>query len=138
MGTKAECRAGIVTRLNTISGLRAYPRWPNAANPPCAIVRSTGAVPHTTFAQNGMMRFVITVAVSMADPDRAQTALDLYTDLSGTSSIIAALEGDETLGGKAQYLDIGNWSADGALEVGESKCLAAELPVGVHTTWTWT
>lgn len=138
MGTKAECRDGLATRIATITSLatRVSARWPGQVSAPWAVIRSAGGVPHTTFASNGAYKFIVTVMVSMQDVVRAQTALDLYTALSGAASIIAAIEGDLTLGGKAEYCLLSDWDEDGEIAFGGVPYLGAELPVEVHTSWT--
>lgn len=131
----SDVRGGINTRLATITGLRTYDKWPDSLHVPAAIVRRVGATAHTTFASNGLHRFAITVLVTMTDLSRAQALLDAYTDLSGSSSIIAALEGDATLGGNAEYVEIGDWGEDGKLLYNDVPYLAAELPIEVHVRW---
>ncbi len=129
-------RTGLETRLNTITGLRVYKYWPGSINPPAVIIAlSDGSDPHTTFASNGMHPFGLTVAVPFVDEDRAQTALDAYMDHSGASSIVAALQGDETLGGNAEYLLIGVWNVLGVAQYEGVDYLMATLPVGVHVRW---
>ncbi len=136
MATNAQLRAGLLTRLQTIAGLRAHAKWPGNIEPPAALVRRLRTQQHTTFSGNGSVTFEITVAVSKAgDLDRAQTALDEYTSLSGDRSIVAALEGDMTLGGVAEYLLIGEWGEDEDLGHGNKEFLSASLPVEVHTTY---
>ena len=132
MATLANVRAGLLTRLQTITGVRAYSKWPDQIVTPAAMVRRMGSMPYTTFSGNGAHRFEIVAAVQLTDLERAQAALDLYTDLSGDDSIVAALEGDETLDGNAEYILLGDWSEDESVMIGTIEYLTATLPVEVH------
>ncbi len=140
MSTLSNVRSGLKTRLETISGLRVFDTWPDTVIPPCAIIRlAPGSQPHTTFSGNGSHNFEITVLVQISTLDRAQEALDLYIDHSGDSSIIAALEGSNTLGGNCEYFLTGEWDEPTVREVGSGdKTLyffGSVLPVEVHITY---
>lgn len=133
--TLSGIRTGLETRLLTISGLRVYKLWPGKLNLPAAICKLVAGEPYTTFSGNGMHRFEITVAVGLIDEDRAQTALDAYMDLSGASSIIAAIRADETLAGNAAYLLVGDWGEQQSGTYNDVDILFATLPVDVHITY---
>ena len=134
MSTITEIRAGLKTRLENISGLHVYSRWPNTLVIPAVIIkRASGGQPHTTFASNGSFRFEIKVGVSLAGGgERAQDAIDGYIDHSGANSVKAAIEGDETLGGKAEYLLLGEWTEEQSIVHEGVEYLAATLPIEVH------
>jgi hypothetical protein len=133
MGSIAGVRGGLLTALQTIAGLRVYARVPDQVNAPFLYVHRTGITPHTTLATRGCVKLNLLVGVSPAQgSERAQAALEAYQDMTGASSIIAALEADETLGGAAEHLLIGDWSPDQAIEFGGQPFDGATLPVEIH------
>ena len=136
MSTITQVRDGLKTRLETISGLHVYSRWPNTLVVPAAIIkRAPGSQPYTTFSGNSSLRFEVKAVTSLAgNVERAQDALDAYIDHSGASSIKAAIEGDETLDGMAQYLLLGEWSDEQAIMHEGVEYLGATLPIEAHIT----
>ncbi|MDY6835542.1 MAG: hypothetical protein SVY53_12155 [Chloroflexota bacterium] len=104
-------RSGIATRLDTITGLKVYTQPPDSINElPCAFVVPGKLDYKTTMGDVGFMGpFEITVLHAMAsDIDDAQSALDPYMSPVGTYSVKAAINADNTLGGKADcsWLDM--------------------------------
>ncbi|MDO8704077.1 MAG: hypothetical protein Q7J84_03945 [Sulfuricaulis sp.] len=132
MATIAQVRTGMAGVLDNITGLRVYPRWPNTVNVPAAIVKRAGSPSRTTLSGNWRVNIEITIAVQLVDLDRAQAALDEYISPTGAKSIIAALESDETLGGNAEYILIGEWGEDEGLAINDVDYATAKLPVEVH------
>lgn len=110
MASLIALRAGIATRLATINGLRAHEDVPDVVTPPAATVRpapETFIQWDTTFARGSDdYTFVVTLFVSRASDRQGQLALDAYLAGSGTKSIKAAIEGDETLGGLAMWTHV--------------------------------
>jgi hypothetical protein len=131
MATIAQIRDGIATRLATISGLRVYARWPNQPNHPAAIVR----VASGTFQQarvRNPIQFEITVAVEpIGDLARGQSRTDPYLDEAGSQSIKAALDGDRTLGGVADTLNVIGWRDYDGVEVNGQDYMGAIVDVEV-------
>ena len=103
MATLTELATGIQTRLATISGLNAEKVWPNSVTTPTAVPRLWPGKRQTA---GGDQLFNFTIDVMIRFSESAQGQLDIYPymDETGTKSIVAALEGDATLGGKAQYI----------------------------------
>ena len=131
----ADVRVGLKTRLETISGLRVSSKHPAMANVPAAMIRRVGSPSRDTFSGRAHHNFEILVLVQAVDIDRAQAVLDLYTDLSGTKSIRAALEADNTLGGAAEYIAVGDWDLDADVDYNDVQYLGAKLPVEVAVTY---
>lgn len=92
-------RDGLVTRLNTITGLRNHPRVPDLVDPPAAFVNVTGVTYGNTFNGACTVRGEIVLVVARIDGNRGQENLDEYLNTSGVKSILAAVEGDLDLGG---------------------------------------
>jgi hypothetical protein len=100
-------RDGLKTRLQTITGLRAFDLIPEVPTPPCAIV---GQLDFTFDIDNArgldQANVDIYVIVQRFDARSGQDKLDAYLAGSGAGSIKAALEGDRTLGGAVQTLRV--------------------------------
>ncbi len=97
-----DIRDGLVTRLQTIDGLRVSTRVPDLINPPAAMGRFSGARFNTTFDSADDPRFTIRVFTSKSS-DRGEDALYDYIDGDGAESIRLAIDGDPTLGGAADF-----------------------------------
>ncbi|MEU8055710.1 hypothetical protein [Microbispora bryophytorum] len=96
-----EILEGIESRLATIPGLRTSEIVPDQVNPPIAVV---GVPPISNYhATMGRGKFAleptVTVIVSSAMDRSGQRALAEYANPTGDKSIVAAIEGDKTLGG---------------------------------------
>ena len=131
--TLATVRTGLQTRLATISGLRVYDVWPDQINPPAAIVKPLRLVPHTTFASRGSMFFEVVLALQIATLERGQNALDPYLDFSGSQSLVAAIEGDTTLGGAAEDIVINEVTDYGVIKIDDIDYIGARLEMEVFT-----
>ena len=108
MGVEA-IGTGIKTRLETISGLRVFA--PNELPDtipelPCAIIMPPTIEYDTMFTAAGAIEshdyiFRIILLFSKQDSPSALNRLADYTEPTGTYSIIAAIDGDNTLDGSA-------------------------------------
>ena len=99
-------RDGLKTRLQTITGLRAYDVIPDKVTPPCAIV---GQLDFTFDIDNArgldQASCDIYVIVQRLDARSGQNKLDECLG-SGSKSIKSAIEGDRTLGGAVNTLRV--------------------------------
>lgn len=105
--TLADLRAAIATRLASLTGwqVSAY----MLANPtPPAIHVVPGPVSYDRAMSRGLDEWTLLVqAMVPLIMDRAsQETLDALIDGSGSASVKALIEGDRTLGGKAQDLRV--------------------------------
>lgn len=102
----SSVRDGLKTRLQTITGLRAYDVIPDKVTPPCAIV---GQLDFTFDIDNArgldQASLDVYVIVQRLDARSGQNKLDEYLG-SGSSSIKSAIEGDRTLGGAVNTLRV--------------------------------
>lgn len=117
--TLAELMQGLEDRLQTISGLRTAAFLADAINPPMAIV---GVSPvdnyHQTMGRGRMdLSFSIYILVSGALDRVGQMALAGYANPTGATSIVSALYGDKTLGGKAEDIHVRSFRPLGTEEV---------------------
>lgn len=100
-------RAGLVTRINTISGLPALDYIPEVVIPPMAFVGQLEIDFDSANARGLDMAHVdVVVIVQRMDAQSAQTSLDGYLAGTGASSIKAAIEADKTLAGACSTLRV--------------------------------
>ena len=132
MASITDLRAGLATRLGTISGLRTTTETPDTISPPIAIVNVANVNYDRTF-QRGLdeYNFVITVIVGRVGERSAQRLLDSYVSTTGSSSVKLAIELDRTLGGKCDSLRVTDMRNYGSVVIGEITYLAAEFNVVV-------
>lgn len=93
--------AGIEDRLATIDGLRTSDVVADQINPPQAVVGVPTIPNYHQTMRRGTFQIepTVTVLVSAALDQTGQRKLASYANPAGPSSIIAAIEGDKTLGG---------------------------------------
>jgi len=103
----SQVRDGLKTRLQTITGLRAYDLIPDTVVPPCAVV---GQLDFTFDIDNArgldQAQVDVLVIVQRFSERAGQDKLDAYLAGSGSSSIKTAIEGDRTLGGTVNTLRV--------------------------------
>jgi hypothetical protein len=133
MASITDLRAGLATRLATISGLRTTTETPDTISPPIAIINVSNVNYDRAF-QRGLdeYNFVITVIVGRVGERSAQRLLDSYVSPVAPSSVKLAIELDRTLGGKCDSLRVTDMRNYGSLVIGEITYLAAEFNVVVY------
>jgi hypothetical protein len=133
MASITDLRAGLATRLGTISGLRTTTETPDTISPPIAII-NVANVNYDRAFQRGLdeYNFVITVIVGRVGERSAQRLLDSYVSPVAPSSVKLAIELDRTLGGKCDSLRVTDMRNYGSLVIGEITYLAAEFNVVVY------
>jgi len=103
----SQVRDGLKTRLQTITGLRAYDLIPDTVVPPCAVVGQLDFTFDIDNARGLDQAQVDALVIVQRFSERAgQDKLDAYLAGSGASSIKAAIEGDRTLGGTVNTLRV--------------------------------
>jgi len=126
-------RSGLATNLRTISGLRVFEEIPDNPSPPTAIVM-LGNIQYHQAMQNGLTQyqFIVQCIVGRAAEKQAQRYLDLYADVTGASSVKAALESNRTLGNVVQDLVVTAMPNLGSIIVNDQTYLAADFNVTVY------
>jgi hypothetical protein len=135
MSSVSAIATGLQTRLDTISGVRAYSYQPEQLNPPFAYpVLNTVSYHQTMGMGSAMTQFDWTVYVVVGRwVDRvAVTNLDGFLSPTGASSIRAALEGDLTLGGACQDLIVASSANISALEQDDAEYLSVSFSVTIY------
>lgn len=125
-------RAGLATRLATISGLRVEQFVPETANPPCAFIGAPTVTFDDDFNGSCTVRFPVLVLVSAADMKRGQDALDDYIDTTGSKSVRAALDADPDLAGAAQSVRLTGVDTPQLYTFGEQSYVGASFTVEVY------
>lgn len=133
MATIAQIRAGLKTRLETITGLQVFDYRPGTISPPTAIVARQNTQYNRTFDGADDKLMAITVYVQFGNDRSAEDNLDAFLDDSGSSSIVAAVHADQTLGGIVQYTNVASVSDNGLVPYGasEAQYLAATFTVEI-------
>jgi hypothetical protein len=133
MASITDLRAGLATRLGTISGLRTTTETPDTISPPIAII-NVANVNYDRAFQRGLdeYNFVVTVIVGRVGERSAQRLLDSYVSPVAPSSVKLAIELDRTLGGKCDSLRVTDMRNYGSLVIGEITYLAAEFNVVIY------
>jgi hypothetical protein len=132
--TVTALRDEMAAALNAIPGFRVYPVIPDSPAPPCAAIEFNGITYDTAFARSGgdEYAFSVRILVHRVDTTTGQDAVDEYCTPTGTRSIKAALEADQTLAGEAFSLRVTDVRNIGLTAVGDSTFLTAEFPVTVY------
>lgn len=95
LATLAQIRAGLNTRLATITGLQTYAYRPGVVTAPCAFVNGVRDVEYHGAMTTGLVTWPMSVLVlvSAAPPSvEAQADLDEFISPTGTKSVKAAIE----------------------------------------------
>lgn len=133
-------RAGLATRLATVTGLRVATTVPDDVIPPMAVLAPADPfIDYDLAMGKGLAEahWRIIVAVSKTAGAAAQDLLDDYLSAGTgqTLSIIDALEADKTLGGAVQHLHVEAPRAYGVLQLNEQvSFIGFELPVVTRTS----
>lgn len=136
MGSVTSIRQGLDTRLAVIPDLRHSAFAPGQINEPHAFV--IPAEPAITFDETmgrgaDLLHFNIVLLVSKAMDRNAQELLDPYLSGSGPMSVKAAVEGDQTLGGVADWTVVTGVPFYGPLDYNGVTYLGARFGVEVNT-----
>lgn len=130
-------RAGLGTRLQTITGLRASNYAPDRISVPAYAIELASLDYDKTFGRRmHEVPFTVRVYTSRADDKAGQDRLDAFIDPTGALSIKGAIEGDTTLGGVAETCRVVSLDNYGVYEVGGTAYFGAEFSVFVWARGT--
>lgn len=124
-----QIRTALATAIANVSGLRVYPVIPGVINPPVAVVRRSRTDIGTEFNGGDTSTFVVGLYLSATDVGASQSAMDAYLSRAGSSSVVAALRADSTLGGACRSLTVSTVEEYGLTELSGVQYLAAIIPV---------
>lgn len=135
MATVSEIRSAIMTRLDTINGMRAYDVMPPSPEYPAAAVSMKSFEYSRDFDDGVLYSFYVWVYVAAADLIRAQRALDAYLSPTGATSIKEVLESDPNLGGTCDWVRVtGSSEGPRLVDTAGGKPLAIPLEVEVMSS----
>lgn len=124
---------GLVTRLRTIDGLRAYDRPADITAPPAAFVLLETVDYQNAFALGDpRLTFTVTVVVARTSDRAAYDRLSDFLAPTGAKSIRAAIEADRSLGGVCQTLIVQTAENVRMISQGDADYLAADVSLLVH------
>lgn len=101
MATVGTTRDKLMAAIDDITSLHVYDTWPNAIpQTPAVVIMPSSMSTRQSMGGRRVLTFEVILIGGPAtrDPKRVQDILDTYIDESGSSSIIAKLEADVTLG----------------------------------------
>lgn len=136
MASVSAIRDGLSTALGAISGLRAYDTVPGQVSPPAAIVEPASPLivfDSTMGRGSDELAFNVTVLVQYGTDRTSQDALDAYLAGSGASSVKAAIEADDTLGGIVSYARVASATDYGPMTFAGVDYLGVRFSVEVLT-----
>ena len=132
--TLSAVRDGLVTRLNTISGLRVYEVGPAAVSefPAAIISQEEPFIKYDQMMGGADVRYAFKVVLLVSSGDRQQAWADLepYLAVSGASSLKLAVDG--TLGGNADWARVVRVEKSGLISYNRAVYWGAALQVDVY------
>jgi hypothetical protein len=127
--TIAQVRQAIADSLSGISGLNVYAIYPGLVNPPAAVIRRTHTDYSTEFNGGDSSTFGVSLYLPAADTVSSQLLLDGYLSRAGSSSVIAALGTDSSLGGIVRSLTVDGADEEGLVDLAGVSFLTAHISV---------
>ena len=126
MGTWAEIRDGMKTRLATISGLSNYDVMPKTLpdKDSAVVLYGDPLVSPSAHGSKVNVNLKVVVRCMRGDLKDAQDAIDAYLWSVGTNSIVAAVYAGRTLGGA---VDDTQWLSTGSVGMLDDGAVQAEI-----------
>lgn len=115
--TIPQVRQALANTLTGIPGLRVSSGWPGQINPPHAVVVRKQTNKNVDFDGGDQTHFVIGLYVASTDLPTAQTLMDGFLAPEGTSSVIACVSADTSLGGTAKALIVPSIEEEGLVDL---------------------
>jgi hypothetical protein len=114
-----QIKAGLKTRLETVAltaelsntrQLKVYDLVPETVITPCAIIIPKSSEWNQTYQRGtDAYTFEIQLLAAKADSATGQELLDRFLEAGGVSSILDAIDADDTLGGLVHYTNFSGW-----------------------------
>ena len=133
MTTIAQARLGLATAIQVGTGLRTEPLTLDSVNAPCAQVFRAEMDPRMVFSgSKAQFNFRVRVFMGRASEIAAQEAIDDLCELSGATSLAAAVaDGDNWTDGLVDYAQVVRIGETGVANIGGIEYLMAEFDVEV-------
>ena len=127
-------RTGLKTALASVGGLRVYDFEADAPESPAAVVRMPDSIdPRAVLGSGWNYDIAVQLLLSRADDRGADGMLEDLLAETGSTSIVAALRTDPTLGGACMSADVTLVDSFGVIPVGSVPMLSCRLIVEVLT-----
>jgi hypothetical protein len=108
--TLTAVRSALATQLAAnITGLRAVANRTAQVVPPMAVIVPGGGTfmrYKTTLSGSADLTLRVVLLVAAADSSLGQDVMDPYVATTGTQSVLAAVQADDTLGGVVEYAEV--------------------------------
>ena len=132
MPTVQDVRSALADAI-AVTGLRSAPMWQDTFTAPIAIITRREFDPRLVFTSSrAAYEFTVTIYADRTNERTAQILLDDYCELSGATSVVAAIQDDANWSSVdidyVQVIRIGEVTASSQ---GESNYLAVPLDVEV-------
>ena len=126
------CRTDLADVITTGTGLRAAPLVQDTMVAPIAVVSRRPFDPRMVLSQaKAAYQFTVTIYADRTDERAAQRKLDAYCELSGATSVLAAIQNGSLWTKTVDYAQVTQIGDVQAVIIGESNYLAVELQVEV-------
>lgn len=133
MGSLTDIRTGLKNRLATITTIHALEKVPGVVGQLPTAFPMPGTIEFDETMNRGVdsYSFRVRLLVSRTTDNLAQEHLDPYLAGSGSSSVKAAIEGDGTLGGAADWTRVSRVTRYGDIDHNGISYLGADFDVEV-------
>jgi hypothetical protein len=136
MATLAQVRAGLITRLETITGVRGYSEYPDmvTGSAAAAVVQYQSTDYDSAMNEGDVVNFTATLLVPKTSDRVAKDRLDEFLDPGRTSTtgVRAAVNG--TLGGAAAFATVTGAGSYGSYQLDGGEVLGVEFQIQVTVT----
>lgn len=138
MTDPVSLREGLAERLDAVPGLRAYAHVPGQLSPPAVVVGEWSCEYDETLGRGwDRWRFRARLVVAPTTDHSAERKLDSFFASSGVSSIKAALEADQTLGGRASTVRVARVGpAPQVVTLGQQEYIGCDIEIEVMARGT--
>lgn len=132
MPTVTEVRDDLAAVITAGTGLRAAPLVQDIMVAPIAVVSRRPFDPRMVLQQaKAAYQFTVTIYVDRTDERAAQRALDAYCELSGATSVLAAIQNGSLWSKTVDYAQVTQIGDVVPVVAGESNYLIVQLDVEV-------
>lgn len=132
MPTVSDVRDALAAAITTGTGLRSSPLVQDTMVPPIAVISRRPFDPRLIFSQSkAAYEFNVTLYAGRTNERASQIALDEWCELSGSGSVIAAIQNGSNWSVNVDYALVTNVSEVQAVAIAESNYLVVELTVEV-------
>ena len=125
---------GLKTRLETISGLRVFaPNELPETIPefPAGVIFPGDVKYHRSYDEAYEASFRLRIMIEKQDLPTSMAKMIDYTEVTGTYSVKAAIEGERSLGGAAKDVIVKSSSEIGSIDIGGINYLSTDFEITV-------